>query len=224
MQIARPAGDTLDMWNGYLYGKPTTHHDFVEDWDYYVAGNYTVTVVGTGSDALAASAPTVGGVLINTTSGAQNDSRSAQKIGHSYVPTAGTAIWYETRIQVDDATNAAVLVGLISTNTTPLTSVADGIYFTKPSGATAFAANSTVGSAVSALSNVGTCVANTYFTLGFKITGTTQVDYYVNGIFVNSLVTPTTAVPLRVTYQIKAGTAAIRVLSQDYIMVAQNRV
>jgi hypothetical protein len=216
--------DQPSMWDGFQFGRPTLYHGFFEDFDYHVAANWTITLVNSSTPPLATSAPTVGGVLSMVNTGAQNDLISMQKVGHSFVPTAGSTIYFECRFQLSSATNAVAVCGLGITDTSPQ-STADCLYFQKPGAATTltFHTDTTAGGQ-SIDNNVGTLADATYVKVGFKVTGTSQVEYWVNDVKKGTFNSNITAVPLRPTLFVLNNTAAAQTMSVDYIMVAQTRV
>lgn len=220
--------DQPSMWDGFQFGRPGLYQMYFDDFHQYVAGDWTVTAAGGGTAALATSAPCVGGVLRLTTANADDDLVSLQRVGHAFVPTAGSTIYFETRIQTSEATQQDWVFGLGITDTTPL-AIGDCILFQKDDGDTQidFKTISSSG-ATSQDSNIATHAAATYVKLGFKVIGTSQVDYWVNDVKKGSFATNIPTVPLRVTMAIQDGDtgAALGALtgSVDYVMVAQTRV
>ena len=219
--------DQTVMWQGYRFGRPLLYHTYLEDFDYYTAADWTVTDVGVNTQALATTAPTVGGVLLVTLANADNNASSMQKVGHSFVPTVGTNIWFEARLQMSEATQSDWLIGLVVTDTTPLANT-DGIYFRKDDGDTQIDFETNASSVASTETNIGTFAATTYVTVGFKVTGTTLVEYYVNDVKQGEFNTNIPAVPLRATIHFQDGdtAAAIGAItgSVDYVLCSQTRV
>ena len=219
--------DQSSMWDGYRFGRPLLFNEWIEDFNNYTAGDWTVTDVGANTQALATAAPTVGGVLLITLANADNNTTSMQKVGHSFVPTVGTNIWFEARLQMSEVTQSDFLVGLVVTDTTPLANT-DGIYFRKDDGDTQIDFETNASSVASTETNIGTFAAATYVRVGFKITGTTLVEYYVNDVLQGSFNTNIPAVPLRPTIHAQDGDTGGAVgaitMSVDYMAVSQTRI
>lgn len=219
--------NTGGMWDGYVFGKPGTVATYFEDFFYYVAADWTVTEVdGAATQALATSAPTLGGVLLITNTNADNDAVSMQKVGHSFDPQAGTIIWCEAAFQASEATQSDWLFGLVVTDTTPLANT-DGFYFRKDDGDTNVDFETNASSAASTETGIFTFAADTYAVYGFKVTGTSLVEYYVNGVKQGEFNTNITSSPVRVTFHFQdgdtGGAVGAQTASIDYLMCAQSR-
>ena len=98
-----------DMWDGFEYGVPGKYFGYTEDFLYYRSADWTVSDTGVNTQALATSAPTVGGVLLITLANADDNLSSMQKVGHSFVPAAGSTIWFECIFQTSEATQSDCL-------------------------------------------------------------------------------------------------------------------
>ena len=217
------------MWKDFEFGVPTNVSTCFDDFYSYVAADWTVTETDAGAtQALATSAPCKNGVLLVTNANADNNLVSMQKVGHSVTPTAGTNIYFETRFQVNTATQVDVLFGLIITDIDPITSITDGIVFRKDDGDTNIDFCTMASSVTSTETAIGTLTADTYVTLGFKVTGTSLVEYFVNGTKQGELTTCIPTTPLRVTMTFQDGdTGAIvgaQTMSIDYVFISQTRI
>src|SRR5262245_55110132 len=111
----------------FLLPDPTTAHVYFEDFDYYVAANFTVTNTGSPTRALT---DADGGVLLITNASADNDASFSQKVGESFRFEVGKAAGFKVRFQTNDATQSDIVLGLCITDTTPL-DVSDGVFFIK---------------------------------------------------------------------------------------------
>ena len=201
---------------------PSVFHNYFEDFDYYVAGDWTVTE----TDAAATEALTNGdgGQLLITNTAADNDLVAMQKKGESFTFASGKKLWFESRFKVSDATQSDVVMGLQVTDTTPL-AVANGVFFLKSDGAATAdlvltkAGTSTTNSAVATLAD------DTFITLGFYYDGG-SLYYFVNGVLKGtSVVTnlPASSTTLTVSFAIQNGEAAAKTMTVDYIFVAKER-
>ena len=77
---------------------PTKYHSYMEDFDYYVAGDWTVTE--TDSGATQALTDGDGGLLLVTNTAADNDLVGIQKKGESFRFASGKKLFFEARFKV----------------------------------------------------------------------------------------------------------------------------
>lgn len=219
--------DQLSMWDNFEFGKPGLYSTYFDDFHQYVAADWTITDVGANTRALATSAPCVNGVLLTTLANADDNSSSSQRVGHAFVPTAGSMIYFETRFRASEATQCDWLFGLVVTDTSPLSNT-DGVYFRKDDGDTNVDFETNASSTASTETAIATFAADTYIKVGFRITGTTLVEYWVNDVYQGSFNTNIPTVPLRITRHYQDGDTGAALgsltLSEDYIFVAQKRV
>jgi len=201
---------------------PTLYHTYFEDFDYYVAGDWTVTE--TDSGATQALADGDGGLLLITNTAADNDLVSLQKKGESFLFASGKPLFFEARFKVSDATQSDVVIGLQITDTTPL-DVTDGVFFIKADGSTSVSLLVEKNNTATTTSSVATLADDTFITLGFYYDGASSIQYSVNGT-----VTGTSAVTnlpddeaLTVTMAIQNGEAVAKTMTVDYVFVAKQR-
>ena len=200
---------------------PTKFHTYYEDFDYYVAGNWTVTETQAG--ATQALTDGDGGLLLITNTAADNDLVSLQKVGESYRFASGKELFFEARFKVSDATQSDVVVGLQITDATPL-DVSDGVFFIKADGSTSVSLlvekNGTA-----TTTSVATMADDTFISLGFYYDGASSIQYSVNGVVGGTSVT--TNLPddedMTVTIAIQNGEAVAKTMTVDYVFVAKER-
>jgi len=226
-QFMRINEKTPGMWQDYEFGTPGKYAEYVEDFFTYTTGDWTVSEIdGAATEALATAAPTVGGVLLITNTNADNDAVSMQKVGHSFVPTANSKIFCEFRFQISEVTQSDYLFGLVVTDTTPLANT-DGVYFRKDDGDTNLDFETNASSTASTEAGIRTAVADTYLKVGFKISGTTLVEYYVNDKKEGEFTTNIPTAPLRLTLHTQdgdtGGAVGAETTSVDYAICAQER-
>lgn len=219
--------DQTDVWDNYEFGKPSNFSCYFDDFHQYVAADWTITDTGVNTRALATSAPCVGGVLLTTLANADDNASSMQRVGHAFVPTPGSIIYFEARYQISEATESDFLIGLVATDTTPLAN-ANGIYFRKDDGDTNLDFETNASSTASTETGIATVAANTYLKIAYRVTGTSLVEYYVNDVKQGEFNTNIPTVPLRVTIHTQDGDTGATVgaitSSIDYVFVAQKRV
>ena len=205
-------------------GQPaaTNFHTYFEDFDYYTAGDWTVTE--TDSGATQALTDGDGGLLLITNTAADNDLVSLQKKGESFRFASGKALFFEARFKVSDATQSDVVIGLQITDTTPL-DVSDGVFFIKADGAATVNFLVEKNNTATTASSIATMANDTYIRLGFYYDGSSAVQYFVNGTYTGSSVT--TNLPddedMTVTIAIQNGEAVAKTMTVDYVYVAKER-
>ena len=205
-------------------GQPaaTIFHTYFEDFDYYTAGDWTVTETDAG--ATQALTDGDGGLLLITNTAADNDLVSLQKKGESFRFESGKALFFEARFKVSDATQSDVVIGLQITDTTPL-DVSDGVFFIKADGAATVNFLVEKNNTATTASSIATMANDTYIRLGFYYDGSSAVQYFVNGTYTGSSVT--TNLPddedMTVTIAIQNGEAAAKTMTVDYVYVAKER-
>jgi hypothetical protein len=205
-------------------GQPaaTIFHTYFEDFDYYTAGDWTVTETDAG--ATQALTDGDGGLLLITNTAADNDLVSLQKKGESFRFESGKALFFEARFKVSDATQSDVVIGLQITDTTPL-DVTDGVFFIKADGAATVDFRVEKNNTATTASAMATMANDTYIRLGFYYDGSSAVQYFVNGTYTGSSVT--TNLPddedMTVTIAIQNGEAVAKTMTVDYVYVAKER-
>lgn len=215
-----------------MYGMPdpTKWHTYFNDFDTYVAGDWTVTEVGSGTRALT---DVDGGALLITNAAADNDRNEFQKVGESFLLTAGKRTFFKARFKVSDATQSDFLIGLAVTDTTLQGSVdgagvTDGIFFSKDDGDALLDVqcqkNATTGQTRAA--GIATVVADTFLTVALAYDGVSEVKYYVNDVQLGTLDGTSTYLPdteLTVSFALMNGEAVAKTMTVDYLFAAQER-
>jgi hypothetical protein len=216
---------------------PTKYHTFFDDFDKYTAADWTITTTEGGSgDATEAVADANNGILVITNDGADNDCDWFQKVGETFLLASGKKLFFKSRFKVSDATQSDWIMGLQVTDTTPLDTggdgVTDGIFFQKDDGDTNIDFYVQKDASGGQLTNTAVTTAaadDTFMTLGFYFDGARYVDVYKDDVLVyvaDLTATLSTYLPnteLTISFGIQNGAAAAKVLSIDYIFVAQER-
>ena len=207
----------------------TYFDDFVGPANLITGEGWTITKVTTGTLSLIASE---GGELKadsagNTTS---DDGVQAQLLNCRFLPAAGKTIWFESRVKMNDATDQ-YFVGLAATDTTLIAAgaiddVSDkcGFFHHATSTDNKISSITARGSADDVTTNVANNTDDTYITVGFRISGLTSVEFYVNGALVETGTTaadiPNAAMCLSLVSQIEVAGADAE-LSVDWVKIAQ---
>ncbi len=209
------------MWDDYEIGfdksKFAEHYD---DFFNYVAGDWTITETGSGSRATADAAS---GVLLVTNAAGGSDLNNLQKLGEAFLPAAGKKIWFEARYYLGAVASSSTFMGLSITDTALVASApADGIYFSSAANsALAFVSR---GSSVSSTASSLKTISNNAFTkVGFKVTGSGLVEYWVDDVKKGSFTANIPATELRISFAVNNGTTAAETMGVDYIRVVQER-
>jgi len=215
----------VDLFADMVQPDPTLFHTYFNDFDTYVAGDWTVTE----TDAAATQALTAGdgGLLLITNTAADNDLVALQKNPAAFTFTAGKKTFFRCRFKVSDATQSDLVFGLQVVDATPL-DVTDGIYFLKADGAATVdficRKNASTGSITA--SAVATMVDDTFIELGFYYDGQSKVAYEVNGSVLGSLDASSTYLPdttCTVSFALQNGEAVAKTMTVDYVYVAKER-
>jgi hypothetical protein len=204
---------------------PTLFHQYFQDFDTYVAGDWTVTE----TDAAATQALTAGdgGLLLVTNTAADNDLVALQKTPAAWTFTAGKKTFFRCRFKVSNATESDLVIGLQVVDATPL-DVTDGVYFLKADGSTNVAIiarkNATTGS--NTATAITTLADDTFIELGWCYDGQSTIAYEVNGTVLGSVSGSSSYLPdttCTVSFALQNGNAVSRTMTVDYIFVAKER-
>lgn len=212
----------------YTMPDPTQMHTWFDDFDDYVAAEWTITETGVGSRAVQNAA---NGILLITNAAADNDANFLQWSGSTSAATVETfrftaqkELWFKARFKVSDATQSDVFMGLYVTDTDPVGGIVDGVYFTKADGSTTLSLVVVKNSTATTTTAV-TLANDTYVTVGYYYNGGDKIDIFVNDLRVASSVT--TNVPddeeLTVSFGIQNGEAVAKTMSVDYIFASNRR-
>lgn len=221
LQVDRESSDQESMWDGFKYGGPMGMSGIVEDFHKYVAGDWTVTETQPG--ATEAVTDTVHGALLITNSAADNDLVGMQLVPETFVPTAGRNIYFECRLQVNNATESDWACGLAVKDITFPATPADGIFFRKDDDDIYIDALCVNTAVVSTENAIATNANATYVTLGFRVVGTSYVDFWVNGVKKTTINTSIPTTQLSLSFALQNGEAVAKTMLIDYICAYQER-
>ncbi len=215
----------VDLFSDMVQPDPTLFHQYFNDFDTYVAGDWTVTETDSGAtQALTAGD---GGLLLITNTAADNDLVALQKNPAAFTFTAGKKTFFRCRFKVSDATQSDLVFGLQVVDSTPL-DVTDGIYFLKADGAATvdFICRKNASTGSTSASAVATMANDTFIELGFYYDGQSKVAYEVNGSVLGSLDASSTYLPdttCTVSFALQNGEAVAKTMTVDYVYVAKER-
>lgn len=218
-----------DIFNALKEPDSTKYHKYFEDFDYYNAGDWTVTETQAGATQALTNGD--GGLMLLTNSAADNDINQIQKVGQSFTFTAGKKLFFRAKLQCSDATNSDIVVGIQVANVdaSDLATVTDGMFFYKADDATAVSVylrkNTTTG-AITAVVTGGAMANATDITFEAFYDGVDRLYYGYNGTIVGYLDASSTYLPdtsLAPVLEVKNGAAAAKTVTCDYIFVAKER-
>lgn len=204
---------------------PTKLHTFLNDFDTFVSGDWTLNEIGAGG--VAALIAGDGGLLQLTTDALDNDAIQLQNTVATFLMESGKQAWFKTRCKIEKATQSDFLIGLCGLDTTVF-DVTDGIFFQKDDGDANIdiyvKKDSTTGQNTEAA--IGTIAADTFVEFGFYYDGKSSVYAYLDGEKVATLDASSTYLPdaaLTVTMAYRNGEAGANDLTVDYILAAKAR-
>lgn len=186
---------------------------------------WTVTRVEAGAgESTVTRTDAVGGALLITTDAAENDGVNMQQVGESFELTADQEFYFGAfGVQVSDATQSDLFLGLAVTDTDILGGVTDGIGFRKVDGSTTLSyvvekdSTETTGTAAT-LANA------TPVDLEFHWSGASStLEFFVNGTSLGAVAT--TNLPndefLRTSIHFLAGEAVAKTFTLDKLVIIQ---
>lgn len=210
---------------------PYRYFTFNDDFIRYTAADWVVTETDAGSTEAVTTAAE-GVLAITNVSAGATDAASLQWAGGSgavspqfvWDPTKDFLLY--SRFKVSVAATTGLIIGVASTDTTPVASLpTDGIFVTKTSASTTL--NAIVRKAgVSSTVALGAMADDTYVTAGFYFSSTTNIwSAYLNNALIGSITTDAIAptVNLAPTIGVLNGAAVALVLSVDKLFVAKQR-
>lgn len=203
---------------------PTKVHMFFNDFDVYTAGDWTETAtsVGTGTSA-AAIADADGGIMRITTAANENDGLFIESQGESFLMETGKKAWIKARFSVGDATQSDLIIGLHSTDTTPLDATLR-FAFISEDGSAALFFNVDDNTTDSDSSTVATLADDTFVTVGAYYDGDSTIELFLNDAKVTTMTDvdlPGAEMAIGIGYL--NGAAGAETSDFDYILVAKER-
>jgi len=189
------------------------------------ANNWTV-VKDSGASA-GIGADVVGGVLDLTSTATTDDDGASVQGNEIFLPAADKSIWFETRLQCNDADQTDICAGFtvnFATNPEAMLTAADRICFQVDDGnASILCKTEASGTETSTDSGVD-LVDDTYVTLSIRVVGTGSVEFYVNHKLVATHTTNIPATELTVGAMSVSGSATgTRRTRIDYLFAAATR-
>jgi len=204
--------------------------------DDYIGVSNTTTAEGwvitqTTSGTMLPAAVEGGALLLDTAGHASaDDGIECQLLNCRFLPAAGKTIWFEARVKMNDATDQ-YFVGLAATDTSIIPAGAMDDAVDKCGFVHLAASTDNKISSITSRTSEDDLTADvadntdaTYMTLGFRITGLTSVEFYVNGALVETCTTaaaiPNSAMCLTLVCKTE-DTDADAEMTVDWVKIAQ---
>jgi hypothetical protein len=190
--------------------------DIPSDW------TETATSAGTGTSA-AAVTDADGGVLRITTAANENDGIFLESPGESFKIEAGKKAFIKARFQVGDAAQSDLIVGLHSTDTTPLDAT-NRFAFISEDGSAALFFNVDDDTTDADSDTVATLEDDTWITVAAYYDGKGSISLYADGSKITTMTdvdVPSGEMAIGIGYL--NGASGAETTDVDYILVAKER-
>lgn len=204
---------------------PTKYHVWFDDFDVLpVDANWTLTAtsVGTGTSAITID-DADGGVALITTAANENDGIFAEWDAETFLVEAGKKMWIKTRLYVGDAIQSDLIVGLHSTDTTPLDATLRFAFISEDGSASVFF-NVDDNTTDADSSSVATLADDTYITLGAYYDGNGTIALFANDVQVATMSdVDVPGAEMAVGFGYLNGAAGAETTGVDYLLVVKER-
>ena len=202
---------------------PTRYQVYFNDFHEDVVGwTETATSAGSGTSA-AAIADAAGGILQITTAANEDDGLFLESQGESFLLESGKKTWVKARFSVGDAIQSDLIVGLHSTDTTPL-DAALRFAFISEDGSAALFFNVDDNTTDADSGTVATLADDTFVQVAAYYDGGTKITLYLNDVPVQTMTSvslPGAEMAMGIGYL--NGAAGAETSDFDYIMVVKER-
>ena len=204
---------------------PSKYHVFFDDFDTKpIAAQWTLTAISVGTGTSAITVPDAdGGLARITTAANEDDGIAAEWISETFLMESGKKSWIKARFLVGDAIQSDMIIGLHSTDTTPLDATMRYAFVTAD-GAATMNFNSDNNTTDSDSSTVLTLADDTYVTVGAYYDGVTTIKLFADDVLATTMTDITVpAAEMAVGFGYWNGAAGAETADVDYILVAKER-
>jgi hypothetical protein len=203
---------------------PSSWHVYFNDFDEDIPSDWTETAVSVGTGTSAAVVTDAdGGVLQITTAANENDGLFIESPGESFLIETGKKAIIKARFRVGDAIQSDLIIGLHSTDTTPLDATMR-FAFISEDGSAALFFNVDDNTTDADSSTVATLADDTWTEVAAYYDGKGNIALYLNGAQVTSM--SSVGVPgaeMAIGFGYLNGAAGAETTDFDYILVAKER-
>jgi hypothetical protein len=210
-----------------LFDPEIGHHYFNDFHDLVKATDNWISTQATAGTNVAG---TLAGGVLTMNAGATTDGQGPQLqlAGIDFLPAANKDLWFEVKVK-NSFTTGDMFFGLAEIDTTLVASsdatTANHIGFSSFTGDGIFLRDANKASTRVNTGALHTLVADTYVRLGFKVTGVTSIQFYVNGVATGSTVA-TASIPivgLTPSFTVHATGTNQDVVDIDWVKIFQLR-
>lgn len=203
---------------------PTQFHVWFSDFDYFDSSQWTETATsaGTGTSAVTL-LDADGGQIRITTAANENDGLFEEWTGETFLIEEGKATWIKARFQVGDAAQSDLIIGLHSTDTTPLDATLR-FAFISEDGSAALFFNVDDDTTDADSSTVATLEDDTWVTVAAYYDGKGSIKLFANDVHVTTMTD--VDVPggeMAVGFGYLNGAAGAETTDIDYLLVVKER-
>ena len=214
-----PSSETLGE---FILPDPTKAHVYFNDFDTYVASDWTITTAEAGAGSASETLIEAdGGALRLLNAAGASDHDYLQKAGNSFLFETNFQIWFKARFQLNDVSQTNFVMGLQDTDTTPLNAI--GTYFRKNSSSSdiVFVDQNSSGATARTIPDV--LADNTYVTVGFYVDKAGKVAYFINDQAMGAFQTNEDANVRTISFGVANRSASASSMTIDYIFAAKQR-
>lgn len=199
---------------------PSRYHLYWNDFDVYTAGDWTETATGASTVTIA---DADGGIGRITTAALENDGIFIESQGESFLMETGKKAWMKARFALGDAIQSDFIIGLHSTDITPLDATMRFAFISEDGSASLFFNSDDNTTDVDSASLV-TLADDVFVSVGLYYDGATTVDLYVNDVITDrmeSVGVPGAEMAIGLGYL--NGAAGAETTDIDYLLIAKER-
>lgn len=213
MDASTPNPDIYFVWDDFL----GVALDSTNDW----------TVVKDTGATVALGADAQFGTCVITSAATTDDDGGSIQGNEVFAPTSGKDLWFETRVSLHDADDCDFMIGLtenFATNPEAMLAAANHIAFQIAEGDATFVCRTESGGTATTTTTSVDAADATWVKLGFKVTSTSKVEFYINGALVATHTTniPTANMTIG-AYTLSGSTTGTFASSIDYVLCAAQR-
>ena len=203
---------------------PTKYHVWFDDFDDFDTNMWTVTATSAGTGTSAVSVPDAdGGLARITTAANENDGLFAEWDSETFKVEAGKKMWIKARFQVGDAIQSDLIIGLHSTDTTPLDATLR-FAFISEDGSAALFFNVDDDTTDADSGTVATLEDDTFITVAAYYDGKGNIALFANDVQVASMTdVDVPGAELAVGFGYLNGAAGAETTDLDYLCVIKER-
>lgn len=203
---------------------PTKYHVWWNDFEDFTAGEWTETATSVGSGTSAVTTPDEdGGLARITTAANDNDGLFAEWNAETFLIETGKKTWIKARFQVGDAIQSDLIIGLHSTDTTPLDATLRFAFISEDGSASLFF-NVDDNTTDADSSTVATLTDDAFISVGAYYDGKGDIKLFLN----DALITTMTGVgvpgaEMAVGFGYLNGASGAETTDFDYLLVIKER-